>query len=48
MDTVIEQHFMNPEHAAMWSLVDTVAEVLPAIRATPKWREDARDHAVVR
>lgn len=48
MDTVIEQHFMNPEHAAMWSLVDAVAEVLPAIRATPKWREDARDHAVVR
>ena len=48
MDAVIEERFMNPEHAAMWSLVDTVAEVLPAIRATPKWREDAREYAVVR
>jgi len=48
MDSVIQERFMNPEHAALWSLVDTVADVLPAIRATPKWREDARDHAVVR
>ena len=48
MDSVIEERFMNPEHAAMWSLVDTVPEVLPAIRATPKWREDAREYAVVR
>lgn len=48
MDSVIQEHFMNPEHAAMWSLVDSVDEVLPAIRSTPKWREDARDYAVVR
>ena len=48
MDSVIEERFMNPEHAAMWSLVDTVDAVLPAIRATPAWREDARDYAVVR
>ena len=48
MDSVIEERFMNPEHAAMWSLVDTVDAVLPAIRATPKWREDAREYAVVR
>jgi len=45
---VIGERFMNPEHAAMWSLVNTPEEVLPAIRATPKWREDARDYAVVR
>jgi uncharacterized protein (TIGR00730 family) len=48
MDSVIQERFMNPEHAAMWSLVDTAADVLPAIRATPKWREDAREYAVVR
>lgn len=48
MESVIEERFMNPEHAAMWSLVDTVAEVLPTIRATPRWREDAREYAVVR
>ena len=48
MDSVIQERFMNPEHAAMWSMGDTVDDVLPAIRATPRWREDARDHAVVR
>ena len=48
MESVIQEQFMNPEHAAMWSLVDTVDEVLPRIRATPAWREDARDYAVVR
>ncbi len=48
MDSVIAERFMNPEHAAMWSLVDRVEDVLPTIAATPKWREDARDYAVVR
>ncbi|MDE2256718.1 MAG: TIGR00730 family Rossman fold protein [Xanthomonadaceae bacterium] len=48
MQKVIDQRFMNPEHAAMWSLVDAPEQVLPKIRATEKWREDARDYAVVR
>jgi uncharacterized protein (TIGR00730 family) len=48
MQQVIDERFMNPEHAAMWSLVNTPEEVLPRIRATPKWREDAREYAVVR
>jgi hypothetical protein len=45
---VIGERFMNSEHAAMWSLVDAPEEVLPRIHATPKWREDAREYAVVR
>jgi uncharacterized protein (TIGR00730 family) len=48
MQQVIGERFMNPEHAQMWSLVNTPEEVLPKIRATPRWREDARDYAVVR
>ena len=48
MQQVIDEKFMNPEHHSMWSLVDSVDEVLPKIHATPKWREDARDYAVVR
>lgn len=48
MQQVIDEKFMNTEHSAMWSLVDAVEEVLPRIQATPKWREDARDYAVVR
>ena len=45
---VIEQRFMNPEHAKMWSLAASPEEVLPAIRNAPKWDEHARDRAVVR
>ena len=32
----------------MWSLVDGPEQVLPKIKATPKWREDALDYAAVR
>jgi uncharacterized protein (TIGR00730 family) len=45
---VIEQRFMNPEHAAMWTCVATPEEVLPAIRNAPEWGADARDYAAVR
>ncbi len=48
MEHVIEERFLNPEHAQMWSLADAPEAVLSAIRATPKWREDARDYAIVR
>ena len=36
MQQVIDEKFMNSEHVAMWSLVDTVEEVLPKIISTPK------------
>jgi uncharacterized protein (TIGR00730 family) len=45
---VIEEKFLNPGHAAMWSLVSGPQDVLPRIRETPAWREDARDYAIVR
>jgi uncharacterized protein (TIGR00730 family) len=48
LQQVIAQKFLNPEHAQMWSLVAEPAGVLPAIAATPKWREDARNYAIVR
>ena len=48
MQQVIEQRFMNIEHMDMWQLVDEPEQVLPAIRATPRWRDDAREIAVVR
>ncbi|MBB5015471.1 TIGR00730 family Rossman fold protein [Rehaibacterium terrae] len=48
MNKVIGERFMNPEHAAMWSLVQTPEEVLPTIRNTPRWHENAREFAVVR
>src|SRR5215468_6659636 len=48
MEQVIAERFMNAGHSAMWSLVDEPEQVLRTIRATPRWREDARDYAVVR
>ena len=48
LQQVIAARFMNPEHAAMWQRVAAPEDVLPAIRATPRWREDARNYAVVR
>ncbi len=43
-----KEKFMHAEHGQMWSVVDTPEQALPAIRATPKWREDARNYAIVR
>ena len=48
LQQVIAERFLNPGHAQMWSLVDEPAQVLPTISATPKWREDARNYAIVR
>lgn len=48
LQQVVDQRFMNAEHAGMWSLVNNPEDVLPAIRTTPRWREDARNYAVVR
>ena len=48
LERMIEERFMNPQHLAMWTLVDSPNEVLPAIDAAPEWREDARNYAVVR
>jgi uncharacterized protein (TIGR00730 family) len=48
LHNVIEQHFMNPEHAAMWSIAAEPEDVLPAIHTAPRWDTNARDRAVVR
>lgn len=48
LEQVIAQRFMNPEHRGLWQTVERVEQILPAIRDTPPWREDARDYAVVR
>ncbi len=45
---LIDAHFMNPEHGAMWQRVATPEDVLPAICATPDWRSDARAYAIAR
>jgi uncharacterized protein (TIGR00730 family) len=48
LHSMIDERFMNAEHAAMWSLVETPEQVLPAIRRAPAWDPAAREFAVVR
>ena len=44
MESMIEQRFMNTAASGRCgSLVDSPKTYLPAIRATPRWREDARE-----
>lgn len=45
---VIDQRFMNPEHASIWTLVQRADDVLTTIRQTPAWDEQARTYAAVR
>ncbi|HET9047862.1 MAG TPA: TIGR00730 family Rossman fold protein [Chiayiivirga sp.] len=47
-EQVIDQHFMNPEHARIWQLVETPEEVLSTMANTTDWNENARDYAAVR
>lgn len=44
----IERRFMDARHESMWTVVAGPEDVLPAIEASPAWREDSRDFAVVR
>jgi uncharacterized protein (TIGR00730 family) len=47
-EQVIGEKFMNPGHRDMWTRLERVEDVLPTIAATPLWREDAREYAIVR
>lgn len=33
----ISERFMNPGHAAIWTVVDSIAGVIPALRDAPQW-----------
>jgi uncharacterized protein (TIGR00730 family) len=41
----IEQRFMDPRHAAMWTVVNRSADVVEAIRQAPPWRPEYRSFA---
>ncbi|QDT69504.1 LOG family protein ORF6 in fasciation locus [Planctomycetes bacterium MalM25] len=45
LNRAVDERFMNPQHRAMWSVVESVEQVLPAIEATPPWDRDARSFA---
>jgi hypothetical protein len=38
---------MGEKHRLMWSVVNNVEDVIPAIKSAPVWSNDARSFAVV-
>lgn len=42
----ISEQFMDGRHASMWTVVDSVPAVLPAIEAAPAWDRDSSHFAV--
>ena len=48
LEHTISEGMMGSAHAAMWTLVDSVDDVLPTILATPPWPSNARSFAAVR
>ena len=45
LERCIEDGFMNAEHGRMWSVVNRVEELLPALEAQPEWDASMRDIA---
>jgi uncharacterized protein (TIGR00730 family) len=45
LNRCIESRFMDPRHAAMWSVVDEPHQVLDAIRHAPPWSAENRAFA---
>ncbi len=48
MQHTIRERMLGDAHAAMWQFVDSADEVLPAIRATEAWPENARSFAALK
>jgi uncharacterized protein (TIGR00730 family) len=47
LDLAIEERFMSERHRDIWSVVDAVEAVLPAIRNAPAWDPRAREFATL-
>jgi uncharacterized protein (TIGR00730 family) len=47
LEHAVHEGFMDSRHLAMWDVVDTPAQVLPAIQAAAPWSAEARRFASV-
>jgi len=48
LSNCVTERFLDPKHAAMWSVVDQPESVRDAIEAAPKWPRTAREFAALR
>lgn len=44
LQTAMDQNFMHPKHAQLWTVVDRVGDVMKAIRETPAWDSSLLKH----
>jgi uncharacterized protein (TIGR00730 family) len=44
----VEGRFMDQRHVDAWTVVTKIEDVIPALRSTPDWDQDARNFAAVR
>jgi uncharacterized protein (TIGR00730 family) len=47
LERCIEQHFMDPRHAQMWTVVEQPSRVLDAIERSPLWSPNNRSFAAL-
>jgi uncharacterized protein (TIGR00730 family) len=45
LQAAVREHFMDTRHLAMWQVVDSPDEVIPALLAAPAWNAEARRFA---
>jgi hypothetical protein len=47
LENAIRERFMDARHRAMWSVVESVEDVVAAIAASPSWSREARGFAAL-
>jgi len=47
LNNCIKENFMDARHSAMWTLVNSPEDVLPAIKSAPIWSSDTRNFATI-
>ena len=43
----IEQHFMRPEHGAIWQVANSPEEAVDLLYTTPIWSKEIRKFAAI-
>ncbi len=47
LNDAVEQNFMRPQHAAIWSVAHTPEEAVDLLFTTPKWDKEMRKFAAI-
>lgn len=47
LQRAVDEHFMRPEHAAIWGVASTPAEALHLLRTLPVWKKEIRKFAAI-